>query len=272
MSLQDRISFLKEVWHGYQKDNGSLLAGSISFYGFLSFFPTLLAAVGVLGFVLGSPENAEAAISRTISHFIVGDQARAITEELIKGRSAATGIGLALLLWSGMSAVVVLEKALNLAWSAGEQRGFIKTRLLALATLIITGALLLVSFGATAALRTVRSMAPAAVAGFSPIWTVLGYFVPIFLSIAPFVLVYKLLPVARVSWGTALVAGTLAGLFWEIAKQVFTYYVLNWASYNKVYGSLASVILLMIWIYYSAIITVLGAEFGATWALRRQRV
>lgn len=269
MYLRSQFAFLKSVWQEFQRDNGTLLAASVSFFAFLAFFPLLLSAVGILGFVLRSPENAQAVLTDTVSHFIVGQQAQAILTEIVHGRGAATGIGLLLLVWSGTSSVVVLEKALNLAWKTGERRGFLMTRALALAALLIGGLLLLVSFGATTALRAIRSSSPAALAGFSPVWTVLGYFVPIFLSIAPFVLVYKLLPNARVSWATALSAGTLAGVLWEAAKQAFTYYVLNWAGYSRVYGSLASVILLMIWIYYSSVITILGAEFGAHRAARR---
>lgn len=268
MSLQDRLALPKQVWREFGKDNGSLLAAAVSFYGFLALFPLLLVAMGVLGFVLRSPEHAAAVLTPTISHYIVGPHVAAMMAEIIHGRSAATGMGFLLLVWSGMSAIVVLEKAVNVAWEVPEQRGFIRRRLVALAMLATVGVLLFVSFTATTALHAARTSSPQVLANLSIAWKVLGYCIPAFLSIAPFVLLYKLLPNARVSWGTALLAGTLAGVLWEIAKQVFTYYVLNWASYNKVYGSLASVILLMIWIYYSSIITILGAEFGAVWACR----
>ncbi len=268
MSFGRSVAFAKGVWQEFQDDNGSMLAAAVSFFGFLSFWPALLAGVGILGFVLGSPENAEAILTRTVSHFIVGQQAESIVNGIVSGRSAATGIGLVLLLWSGTSAVVALERALNLAWEA-PPRGLISSRLLALFTLVVGGLLLIVSFGATTAIRFIRSSSPAMLADLSWLWTVVSYLVPLFLSIAPFVLVYKVLPNTKVSWRTALAAGTLTGLLWEVAKQAFTYYVLNWASYGSVYGSLGSVILLMVWIYYSSTIAVLGAEFGANWSRRR---
>lgn len=271
MSIGERLSLLKEVYREFSKDNGSMLAAAISFYEFLAFFPLLLVGVGVLGFVLRSPENAKAVLTRSISHFVVGPQAQGILTDVVNGRTAATGIGFVLLVWSAMSAVVVLEKALNLAWEVGEQRGFIQTRVIALLVLVLSAVLLLLSFGATTALHAVRSSSPMALANFGLGWKLLGYAIPLFLSIAPFVMLYKLLPNTHVSWSTALLAGSLTGILWEAAKQGFSYYAVHYASYNKVYGSLGSVILLMVWIYYSSIITVLGAEFGAVWSARRAR-
>lgn len=267
MSSRDRLAFLKGVWKEFNDDNGSLMAGAISFFGFLSFFPTILAGVGILGYLL-TPENAERILQSTLSHFIVGSQAQAILKQVVNGRGAATGVGLLLLLWSGTSAVVMLEQAMNIAWDSSEQRGFIKTRALALGMLVIGGLLLLVSFGATTALHAVRASSPAILADLGLLWKILGYLVPLLLSIAPFVLVYKFLPCAQVKWPTALFAGLIAGALWEVAKQAFSFYVLRFADYNKVYGSLGSVILLMIWIYYSSTIAVLGAEFGANWSRR----
>lgn len=271
MWIRHGLSMLKDVLKDFRKDNGTLLAAAVSFYGFLSLFPLLLIAVGVLGFVLRSTAHAEAILTPTISHYIVGTQASAIMAGIVHGRSAATGMGFLLLVWSGMSAIVVLEQAVNLAWDAPQRRTFIGQRLVALVTLVVAGALLLVSFGTTTALHAARTASPEFLAKLSFAWTLLGYLIATFFSMVPFVLLYKLLPNARVKWGTALAAGVFTGVLWEVAKQAFTYYVLHWASYNRVYGSLGSVILLMIWIYYSSIITILGAEFGAAWSARGHR-
>jgi len=269
--IRYRLSLLREVWLKLNKDNGALLAAAVSFYGFLSLFPLLLLAVGILGFVLKSPAHAEAILTPTISHYIVGPQLSGIMAEIIHGRSAATGVGFLLLVWSGMSAVVVLEQAVNLAWEAPQRRTFIGQRLVALVTLVVAGVLLLVSFGTTTALHAARTASPEFLAKLSFAWTLLGYCIAAFFSIVPFVLLYKLLPNARVRWSTALAAGIFTGVLWELAKQIFTYFVLHWAGYNRIYGSLSSVILLMIWIYYSSIITILGAEFGVVWSGRASR-
>ena len=271
MTILNRLELPKEVWREFVKDDGMILSAAVSFYEFLSLFPLLLVSVGVLGYVLKSPERAERILTHSLGHFLIGSQASAIVREIVHGSNAAAGIGIVLLLWSGMSAVVVLEQAINKAWNAGQQRGFLKRRVIAIVTLICAGVLVLASLGLTALIRVLRTSSPEALSDLALVWRLVGYVVPAMLSIGLFVLLYKLLPNTRVSWRTALVAGVFSGVLWEIAKQAFTFYALNFAHFSRVYGSLASVILLMVWIYYSSIITILGAELGAVWQNRHER-
>lgn len=270
MSLKDRFSFIGEVWSRFREDNGFLLAAALSFYTFLSVFPLLLLAVGVLGFVLGSPEHAEALITRQLGTFVVGPGTMAIITDTIHGRDAATGIGIVLLLWSGTTALVVLEQAMNLAWNTTERRGYFKCRGVALLTLLVVSTMVALSIGITALIYTVENSSAPYLTGLSWVWRLLAYPIPALVSVALFAIMYKLLPYARVTWRTALVGGLFAGALWEIAKHAFTLYVVHFAAYNRVYGSLASVILMMVWINYSATITVLGAEFASVWSERRR--
>lgn len=270
MSLKDRFSFIREIWSRFREDNGFLLAAALSFYMFLSLFPLLLLAVGVLGFVLGSPEHAEEILTRQLGAFVIGPGTMAIVRDTIHGRDAAAGIGLILLLWSGTTALVVLEQAMNLAWNATERRSYIKRRAVALLTLLIVALMLAISLGITALIHTVEISHEPLLTRLSVVWRLLAYPIPALLSVALFTVMYKLLPYARVTWRTALVGGVFAGALWEIAKHAFTLYVVHFAAYNRVYGSLASVILMMVWIDYSATITVLGAEFASVWSERRR--
>lgn len=270
MTFRNRLSLVKEVWQAFNQDNGFLLAAAVSFYTFLSLFPLLLLVVGVLGFVLGSPEHAEALITRTIGSYVVGPETMAIIGETIHGRDAATGIGLIVLLWSGTSALVVLEQAMNLAWDTRERRGFAKRRLVALVTLLVGSILLAISLGTTTLLHAIGASHSEFAANLGPVWRWLAYPVPAVASVALFMIMYKFLPNAPVSWRTALVGGVLSGVLWEIAKHAFAFYVVRWADYSRVYGSLGGVILMMIWIDYSATITILGAEFASVWSRRRE--
>jgi len=270
VSLRDRFSFAREVWREFGKDNGFLLAAAVSFYAFLSLFPLLLLAAGVLGYALGSPEHAAAVLMRFVGKLVVGPRAQAIVREVIQGRSAAAGIGLVVLLWSATSAIVVLEQAVNLAWDASRRRGYVKRRAMALLTLAVVGVLAALSFGATALIHAAGASDAAILSSVSGATRLLTYCVPALASVALFTMIYKLLPYERVAWRAALVGGVFAGLMWEAAKHVFTFYVIHWSGYNRVYGSLASVILLMLWIDYSAIIAILGAELASVWSERRR--
>lgn len=269
MNWRRRLELPREVWQEFGSDNGTMVAAAVSFYEFLALFPLLLAAVGVLGMVLGSPEHAADILKGSIGQFLAGPQTKGIIEGVIRGSRAATGVGIILLLWSGISAMSVLEQAMNTAWNVQQKRGIVRSKIAALISLVGAAVLVLLSLGLTAGVRAIRQAGPEAVARIGILWTTAGYVVGTLLSIALFVWLYKLLPNTRVNWRAAVIAGTFAGVLWEIAKQAFTYYVVHFAGYNKVYGPLSSVIILMIWINYSAVITVLGAELGAVWQRRR---
>lgn len=271
MPFRERLMFLSEIWRKFGRDNGFLLASAVSFYAFLSLFPLLLLAAGVLGFIFGSPEHAEALLTRLLGGFVVGPSASAIIRDVVHGRDAATGIGLMILLWSSTTALVVLEQAMNLAWSAPEVRGYVERRVIALATLLVIGVLLAVSVGVTTLIHAAGASESTFLAHLSYFWRFVAYCVPPLVSVALFTTMYKLLPNARVTWRTALVGGLFAGTLWEVAKHAFTFYIVHWATYNRIYGSLASVILLMVWINYSAVITILGAEFASLWSERRRQ-
>jgi membrane protein len=270
MSLRDRFALPREVWRKFAGDNGFLLAAAVSFYGFLSLFPLLLLAVGILGYFLGSPQHAEAILTRSVGKLIVGAQALSIIREIVHGRNAATGIGLVILLWSGTSAIVVLEQAMNLAWATTTRRAYIKRRAMALLTLLVIAVLGVLSFGISALISIAASTSAPYLSWLSEITPALKYPIPALASIGLFTMIYKLLPNTRVSWKTALVGGVFAGVMWEVAKHVFAFYIVHWPGHNRVYGSLASVILLMLWLDYSAVIAILGAEFASLWSRKHE--
>lgn len=267
--MRDRLQLIREVWLAFSADNGFLLGAAVSFYAFLSLFPLLLLVVGVLGFVLGSPEHAEALLTHVLGSFVVSPNTMDMLRDVMHGRSAATGIGLAVLIWSGTSALVVLEQAMNLAWRATERRSYVKRRAIALLMLVVGGVLVALSLGLTAMIHAIAAIDSPLASRLSTLWRLLAYPIPAIASVMLFALMYKLLPYARVTWRAALVGGLFAGILWEIAKHAFALYVLHWAGYSRVYGSLASVILLMVWIDYSSTIAILGAEFASAWAKRR---
>ncbi|MCE5199768.1 MAG: YihY/virulence factor BrkB family protein [Armatimonadota bacterium] len=267
MSLRDRMKGIldlgKTVIREYSADNGTLMAAAISYFIFLSLIPLLLLAIAVVGLLLGSPANAERLIVGQFGQYAATPGTRGIIEQVVRGSSAATGIGIIAFLWSGTSVIVILEMVLNQAWEVNQKRGFVAQRLLAIGVLIVLGALFGLSFGLTTAITAIRSLDVPIPGGLSWIWDLLGYLIPPIITILTFTLLYKVLPNTRVPWRSALIGGIFAGILWEIAKIGFSFYVTNIANYSRVYGSLAGVILLLLWIYYSSIITILGAELSS---------
>ncbi len=271
MTLKKRLELPVKAWRKFCRDNGFLLAAAVSFYGFFSLFPLLLLGVGILGYILGSPEHAESILTHSVGKFIATVEAQSIIYEIIHGRSAATGIGFVVLLWSGMSAIVVLEQAMNLAWSTTARRAYIKRRAVALMTLVVIVVFAALSFGISVLIHAAGSIDIPHFSWLQGLVRLFAYPIPMLVSIGLFTMIYKMLPNTRVKWQTALVGGVLAGTLWEIAKHVFTFYVVHFSGQNKVYGSLASVILLILWLDYSAAIAIWGAEYASLWSRRKQR-
>jgi membrane protein len=86
-----------------------------------------------------------------------------------------------------------------------------------------------------------------------------------------FVLIYRFLPARRIPWRIALVAATFTGIVFELLKSAFAWYVANVASYTSAYGTLATFVIIVFWIYYSAVVFVVGGEVGQVYELHRTR-
>lgn len=269
MRFRDSVIFMREVWQNFAGRNGLLLSAAVSFYTFLSLFPLSLVAVGILGYILRSPKHAEELITHFAGKVVIGSVAMELVTSVLRGRDAATGIGLALSLWSGVVAALTMEQAINLVWNAPLRRNYLKRRGLAFLILMLVGLLISVSFGITALLQTLRRVSPVFISSTPMFWQLLGHIVAAAASVSLFTLIYKIMPNVQVRWRNALAGGAFAGLMWEAAKQIFTVYVVHFASYSRVYGPLAGVILLLVWINYSSVIAVLGAGFASHWGAVR---
>lgn len=272
------FTFGKEVVQDYTKDNGSLVAAAVSFYVFLSFLPLILLAVSLASYILGAGRSQDLILGliRDNAPSFVGQggiDVRKIVEQVVKGRGAATGFGVLTLIWTGTSVIATFENAINLIWNVREPRGFLKQRLLAIGLLLLMGALLGASVGITALVTAIRALDlkvfELAPSQWGWLWQTIGLLIPLMITVTTFTLFFKIVPNTRVPWKPALLGGVFAGILWEIAKYGFSYYASNIANYSAVYGPLAGVILLLVWIYYSAIVTVLGAEVASVHAGRR---
>lgn len=264
------LDIAKETRKKFVEDNGRLIAGAVSFFAFLSIFPLLLTATGILGMMLSSPEEAERLILSVTKLYTVGDQAGELITQVVRGKNIAAGIGMVLLLWSGTTVMVMLEQAMNLAWGVRERRSFLRSRAVGFVLFAATSILMLIATGLTTVANYVTTRGAHVIPGWSGLMTFNSYFVPFLAIVATFTLIYKILPLTYVDWKVAIIGGVFAGILWEIALQVFAFYVVNFARYNQVYGSLGAVILLLVWINYSAIIIILGAELASIIQRRRE--
>lgn len=257
------------VVRAYQEsvtDNVSMLAGGVAFFAFLALFPALIALVSVYGLV-ASPEEVTAQVQSIAAGLpasaqpLVADQLTAVATS---GTGAlTTGLIIAVLaaLFSASSGTQNLMTAVNLAYDETESRNFLRLRGTALA--LTLGAVVFVVV--TLALVAV---VPALLDGLPLVGRILGQVVRWVLLLglvaAALAVVYRVGPdraSPRFRWVSP--GAAVATVLWIAGSVVFSVYINNFSSYNKTYGALAGVVVLMLWLYLTSYIVLLGAEINA---------
>ena len=253
------------------------MAASISFFAILSFLPFMLLAASVLGHVLASSETALKDVLAFIAQNFPGAAAASLEtfkntshSETVYGFIAALG-----LLWAGSKVFDVTEYAMNKIWRCRRGRTFWASKLIAFVCIPTMMIFVLVSILLTSIMRAVQHgqipFLQMSIIEVPVIGAVISFLAPVLISTLLFTWIFYLLPNR---WGhlrSSFYGALLAALLWEAAKLLFDYYVRNFEQAFTVYGSFTSAILLFLWVYYSAFVFLIGAEFGSLLQAVRER-
>ncbi len=265
---QDWWPILRRAWREVKADHVSLLAAGVAFYGFLSLFPALIAAVLIYGLVADPDDvqrqvDAMADVLPADAQSVVGRQLTAIATT--SDRALGLGLAVAVLggLWTVSGGVKGLITATNIAYDRDETRGWLRLRVLAV---ILTVGAILFMLSAVVLIAAVPIAAEATgVGGVARVatevvrWPLLVCSVMVALAV-----VYRIAPdrvVPRARWVS--IGAVVATLLWVVASVGFSVYVNNFGRYGNTYGGLAGVVVLLLWMYVSAFIVLLGAEINA---------
>jgi membrane protein len=248
------------------KDNVSMLAGGVAFFGFLAIFPALIALVSLYGLV-ADPEQAAQTLQSVTAGLpdatkpLVADQLSSIVNGSNGGLTTGLIIAALAALFSASSGTQNLLAAINIAYDETESRGAVKLRLLALALTI--GAVLFV----IVAIALV-AVAPLVLDLLGPSGQLIGQVVRwvllVVLVVVALAVLYRVAPdrdAPRFSWVT--LGSVAATVLWVVGSVLFSLYVNNFGSYNKTYGALAGVVVLLLWMYLTSYIVLLGAEINS---------
>jgi len=266
--LQGWKTVLKRVGAGFLQDRIMAEAASITFYVLLALFPAIAALISVYG-LFTDPARIGTQLA-SLNGVIPGDgmqiiqgQITALTANGHKTLGFAAIISLAVSLWSANNGIKSLIGGLNVVYHEHEKRSFVKLTLVAFAFTV--GAILfaIVALFAVVLIPILLNFLGLAFATATLIsllrWPALFFVVAVVLAF-----IYRYGPSRNwarwqwVSWG-----GAAAAFFWIPVSQLFSFYVANFANYNKTYGSLGAVIGFMTWIWISSIIVLMGAELNA---------
>jgi len=266
--------FLFGVYIKFNKHNGSLLAAGIAFFIFFSIFPLLLFFGVALSFFLETEAAREQVLEFVFQNLpILADLVQDTIEALIDRRSSAGFIALLGLLWAGTGLFGALAVGLNAVYEVKETRNLFQQRLIGVWVFFLIILLILVSFGASSMASVFRSavlnaLFPDEIAAFA--WTAITAIIGLVSTFLLFLIVYRFVPNAKLTFASIWPGTLAAGLAWEAAKYFFALYLDAFASqtYGLVYGSLAAVILVMFWLYISAILLLMGAEINVAYRQR----
>ena len=249
-------------------DNVSIVAGGLALFGLLSVFPTLAAVVAIYG-LIGSPEaiaqqaQAFSGLLPTSTLQIIQSQLNDLASQQRTSLSTGAIVGFALALWSARRGMAALITSMNVAYNEHERRGFFHRLALSLLFTFsgVVGFVLVIMLG----------VAVPVLVGFLPLgsageWVLLSIRWALLWLIAALALsaLYRFAPhrnKARwrwVSWGSGI-----AGTLWLIGSICFAFYVRNFDTFGRTYGTIGGVVVTLMWFYVSAFVIVLGAEINS---------
>lgn len=272
--------FVRRVYKKADQDQIFFMAGSISFNILVAVIPLLLAALGIAGQILERTIlDPEAVLLGYIVNAIpevsadFEERTARIIRDMLDQSSGFTIVGLLLLAWVSTRLVGTLRSALREVFDVGQDRGIIMGKLFDLKMVLFAGTLLTLNVALTFAAEVLRGLAHRYLNVRPLSWFESMYVEAVALVSAwiMFLLIYRYLPYRRIQWRTAITAATFTTVLFELLKRAFAFYAANLASYASTYGVLANLILFFLWIYWMAVIFILGGEVGQVAMLRHIR-
>jgi len=259
-----------QLYQRFKEHDLTALAAQLTFYLVLAFFPFLIFLITLLSYF---PVANDLPLDQ-LAGILPWDayvQVRSIIEETLQARShTLLSIGMIITIWAASTGVSALIHGINQAHCDKENRSFWKVRGL---SLLFTLALALIILFALVMLVLGRIMGESlfSLLGadhyFTRIWRYLRYLIPMITMLLVFNLLYRFSPNLKLNSREALPGSILASLGWIATSSVFAWYVEHFADYTLIYGSLGGIVILLIWLYLSSVVILLGGELNAV--LRR---
>jgi membrane protein len=255
------VRFMLHLGRQLGDDNAGDMAASISYFSILSIFPLLLGILALLGLFFPSEM-----VWREIFTFfgrnlpgaagLLEDNIRAI----IHLRGALGLVSIVGLIWSGSIIFGAISRAVNRAWGIKQYRPYYQRKFRDLVLALSTSVLVFFSLGVSALtviLPNIDYPILVEVPG------LVGQLLAASLIFMAFLLLYKFMPNVRVPWHDSWIGALAATFLFEIGRLAFIFYLSHFGHYDLVYGSLASLIVFIVWIYFSSYIFIIGAEFNS---------
>ena len=262
------IRLVVRVFRRLGDHDAAHLAAGVSYYAVLSLFPLVLALSAVIGWIAGPESRQDQLVDFIVDNLPGSEQ---FVRDTVQGAEKyRETLGAAAVLGLIGSASVVfgsVTRVVNRAWGLRANPPFYKNIPRQLAMALGVGILFLISLASTSVLQWAGSIE---VDGESITSILGGQFVAVVLRLSAllisflmFLIIYKYVPSIKAYWRDVWLGALLAGLFFELGKFLFLWYLENFARFEQLYGNVASVAVLMIWVYFCAFVLIIGAEVSS---------
>lgn len=262
------------TWKEWREDEASLLAAALSYYVAVSIAPLLVLVVVIAGFFLG--QNTAQNQLTTQLQTVVGPQASQFLVQILRNAdqpqlaSMAGILSFLALIWGSTNVFAQLQNTLNKIWNVkpdpnSDIMATFRRRLLSFALVVGVAVLLLASLVLSAVLSTLINIGQGILSGVPWIWQIVNFLVSLGVTTLLFATIFKVLPDAEVSWRSVWLGAAVTALLFTIGKFILSYYLAN---AGNAYGAVGSVVVFLLWAFYSAQILFMGAEFTQVYARR----
>ncbi|HTI42176.1 MAG TPA: YihY/virulence factor BrkB family protein [Vicinamibacterales bacterium] len=258
-------------------DDALRLGASLAYYTLFAIAPVLLVATGIAGLVFNT-DAVRGQIVDQLDHLVGREGARAV-QSLLDGASqrragiVATAIGSVAFVVAATGAFLELQAALNTVWRVKSKPGvhlkaFLFDRLRSFGLVVVIGFLLMVSLAVTAALAAFSAWLSPDSSSVPLVWSGLQLLVSLIGTTSLFALLYRILPDVHLGWHDVMIGAFVTAVLFTLGQQLIGLY-LGQSSMASSYGAAGSVMILLLWVYYSCQILLLGAEFTRVYAQHR---
>jgi membrane protein len=268
---------LVKAFNNWSRHRSSRLGAALAYYSVFSLGPLLLIVISIAGIMFG--EDAVRGSLTSEFNSLLGPAGAQAIEAMLKGASSTTAggitavFGIVLLLFAALGVVVALKDALNTIWDAPEPEGsgfgwYVRTYVTSLAGVMALGFLLMVSLVVSTVLAAVTAWAGRTVGNEALIGQAISTLISLGTLSILFAMLFKWFPDVPVRWRDVWVGAVTAAALFEAGKLAIAWYI-GRQGLESTYGAAASLVVLLIWVYYTAQIVLFGAELSHAWATRR---
>ena len=262
---------LRGAFSRFFTNDGFFLAAGVAFVFLICLIPLVLLGVSAVGFVLSTEQAAEEVVGQLTRNFPVykGELTRALLR-IVRTRNISGLVGTAILVLFSTSLFASTRLVIHRMLGVRGGRNPLRNLVVDASMVLLLGVLLFAAVGATWLIQWFYELV------LEPrelpvLWVrVLGISLSVAISTVLFYLGYRYVPYRRVRIGAALAGAVLAGLLWEVAKQLFRLYILTFGIYDQIYGPLSLLVAFVMFVYYSAVVFVFGAAYVAALDARKR--